>query len=156
MEDQFAKYLRLFGTLFLTLFGFIVAVIVVLLSLRFMFGLLSYIPWFTYVYMILILFVPAALFISVFISYFIRTRYHPSAAIRAVSYFVFSAALLTWATCFIWDMISFFKHVYTDIGKYYTYNLLLLSASVGLIFFVGIIQAFSRPEEKDWMAKHRE
>ncbi len=73
MEDRFGKYLRLLGSIFFLVLGFIVAVILLLLTVRLFFGLMSYIPWITYIYMIFIILVPAALFIPAYIVY------HPEA-----------------------------------------------------------------------------
>ncbi len=156
MEDNFGKYLRLFGTLFLTVIGFIIAFILLLLGLRLFFGLLSYIPWFTNVYMILILMLPAALFISAYIIYFKRTTLHPAAAIRIISYIIFSIALILWGIFFIWDLLIFFRHVYQTIDRYHSYNMIFLAANVACFFLVGVMQAFTTEKEKDWMEKQQD
>src|SRR5215212_4189974 len=107
MEDNSGKILRLFGTLFFTFLGFIVALALLMLGVRFFFGLLSYISWIDYFFMIFILSVPAALFITVFIIYFKRTRSHRSPAVRWISYTIFVAALLAWIFYFVKDLILF-------------------------------------------------
>jgi hypothetical protein len=153
MEDTFGKYLRLFGTLFFTFIGFIIAFILLMLGIRGFFGLLSYIPWFTYVFMVLILMFPASLFISAYIIYFIKTKTHPSKIIRTISYSLFSVALLFWAYFFVSDLILFFRHFYNTIDMYSTYNLLFLAINVGCFFFIGVMQAFTTEKEKDWMER---
>ncbi len=156
MEDRYTKYFNLSLKLFFTFLAFIVALIIILVGLKFMFGLLDQIPWFVLVYMLFIVMVPAALFISIFLIYFRRTRFHPSVAVRAISYTVFSFALLLWAGLFVMDLIHFFKKESREIGGYYSYNIFLLTGSVVLIFLVGIMQALSTEKEKDWMDKRHD
>ena len=153
MDDQFGKYIRLFGTLFFTLIGFIVSLLLLMLGLRLFFGLLSYIPWFTYIYMIFIIMVSSALFISVFIVYMRRTAFHPSRIIRYISYSLFSIALLAWGVCLFLDLKTFFTYAYVEIGKYNSYNMIFLASNVACIFLVGIMQAFTTAKEKDWMER---
>jgi len=156
MDDTFGKYLRLFGTLFFTFIGFILAFALLMLGVRLFFGVLSFIPWFSYVYMILILMFPTALFVSVYIIYFKRTGKHPSIAVRVISYFLFVIALFSWGFFFVRDIQVFFKHYYYTIDRYETYNLLFLACNVGCIFFTGVMQALSTEKEKDWMEKVKE
>ncbi len=153
MEDRYSKYFNLSLKLFFTFLVFIVALIVILVGLRFMFGLLDQIPWFVLMYMLFIIMVPATLFISIFLIYFRRTRLHPSAVVRMISYTVFSMALLAWVGLFVLDLVYFFKKESRDIGGYYSYNIFLLTGSVVLIFLVGIMQALSTEKEKDWQEK---
>jgi hypothetical protein len=77
-------------------------------------------------------------------------------AVRAISYTVFSFALLLWAGLFVMDLVHFFKKESREIGGYYSYNIFLLTGSVVLIFLVGIMQALSTEKEKDWMDKRHE
>lgn len=149
MHDQ-GKYLRLFATLFFTFIGFVVAFILLLLAVKLFFGLLSYIPRFMYVYMLFLLLVPAALFISAYIVYFRKTTNHPSKPVRLISYVIFSIALIVWASVFVIDMVAFFKHFYNTIDKYNSYDLFFLAGNVALFFLVGIIQALTTEKEKDW------
>lgn len=153
MEDQFGKYLRLFGSIFLLALGSIVALILVLLGIRLLFGLMSYIPWITYIYTLFILLVPAVLFITAYIIYFKRTFSHPDKTTRWISYFLFSAALLAWAVFLFSDLLIFYKHAYTSIGMYNCYDMIFLASNVACIFIVGVLQAFTTTKEKDWMEK---
>ena len=155
MEDN-GKYLRLFGTLFFTFIGFILAIVLLLLGLKFFFGMLSYIPGVVNIFTLFIICVPAALFISVYAIFFKRTRSHPSAPARIISYILFTIALAAWIFFFVKDMIIFFKHFYTSVGEYMSYDMIFLSANVFLIFLVGIIQAFTVKKEVDWMERRRE
>ena len=156
MEDRYSKYFQLSFNLFFTLLGFILSLLLLMLGLKFIFGLLDKIPWFVFMYMMFIIMIPAALFITIFIIYFKRTTRHPSAVVRGISYSIFTVALLFWGAAFIWDMIEFFKKGSREISNYYSYNIFLLAASVAAIFLVGILQAFTTEKEKDWMEKRKE
>jgi hypothetical protein len=151
MEDSFGKYLRLFGTLFFVFLGFLVSLALLMLGIKFFFGMLNYIPWFTYLYMSFIIMFPAAIFVTAYIIFFRRTKNHPSRPIRMISRAIFVMALLAWAYFFISDLVIFFRHFYTTIERYNTYNLLFLSINIGCIFFVGVMQALTTEKEKDWM-----
>ncbi len=155
MEDHFGKYLRLFGSIFLLVIGGLLTLILLLLGAKLLFGLLSYISWISYVYMIFILLVPSILFISIYIVYFKRTRSHPVKIIRWISYLLFSAALTTWLLFLILDIQTFFKYAYNAIGMYRSYDMVFLASNVAGIFLVGVLQAFTSEKEKDWMENYR-
>lgn len=153
MEDHFGKYLRLFGTIFFSVIGFILAFILLLLGVKLLFGLMSYIPWFTYVYTIFIILLPSALFITAYLIYFKRTVTHPNKVIRWISYTLFSVGLILWAIFLVWDMGLFYKYTYTVIGMYHSYDMIFLIANVACFFIVGVMQALTTAKEKDWMEK---
>ncbi len=155
MEDN-GKYLRLFGTIFFSFIGFIVALIIVLFAFRVFFGLLSYVPWTTYIFILFIISVPAALFISVYIIYYYRTRSHPSAGARWFSYILFAIALAAWGFSFISDMVTFFQHHYAAISYYMSYDMIFLIANVACLFFVGMVQALATKKEPGWMDRRRD
>lgn len=155
MEDQQGKYIQLFGTIFFVFIGFIVSILLLLMGLRLLFGLLNYVPWFTYIYIVFILLVPSALFISVYLIYLKRSKFHPSKAIRIISNSFFILAIACWAFCLGRDMITFFQKGYTDIGRYFSYNMIFLVANVAGIFLIGIIQALTTAKEKDWMERNQ-
>jgi len=155
MEDRFGKYLRLFGTIFFLIIGFIVSIILVLLAIRLFFGLLSYISWVSYLYMTFIILVPAALFIPAYIVYMKRTAAHPNKPVRWISYVIFSVAIAVWASFLVLDMITFFRYAYPAIGMYRSYDMIFLAANVGCFFLVGVMQAFTTEKEKDWMERSR-
>lgn len=156
MQDRHGNYIRLFGTLFFTFIGFIITILLVILLMRGVFGLLNFIPGLVNIFTLFIISVPAALFISVYSIYFRRTALHPSKPVRMISYALFTAALIAWVYFFITDIIRFFKHYYTAVGQYMSYDLFFLAANVFCIFLVGIIQALSVRNEPDWMERKRD
>lgn len=155
MEDHFGKYLRLFGSIFFLVIGFIVAIILLLLGFRLLFGLLSYVPWFTYVYMIFIILVPSGLFIPAYVVYLKRTVSHPNKQVRWISNIIFSGMIAAWSVFLVLDMIIFFKHAYPAIGMYNSYDMVFLTANVACFFLIGLMQAFTTAKEKDWMERSR-
>jgi hypothetical protein len=150
------KYIRLFGTIFFTFIGFIVALGLLILGLRTIFGVLDYMPWFSVMFTLFIICVPAVLFITVYIIYVKHTKPHPSKAAKIFSYIIFTIALGAWLYFWVLDIIIFFKHHYTSIGEYHCYNLAFLAANVFIIFLVGIVQALSTKKEVDWMEKSKQ
>ena len=155
-EDRFSKYFQLVFNLFFTVVGFLIALVLIMLGLKYAFRLLDYIPWFVYMYVLFILSVPAALFISVFVIYFKRTYSHTSAVVKGISFSIFTIAIILWAAAYILDMIYFIKKGSRQVSDYYSYNYILLISSIVVIFFIGVMQALSAEKEKDWMEKRRE
>ncbi len=156
MESRFEKFLRLFGMLFLSLIGGIVFVALLMMLVRLMFGVLDSMSWFSYFYLSAMLLLPSLFFITVFGYYFKRTKAHPSVVARWISYVIFTTAILTWITVLVMDTLSLMHTGSPEITKYNSYNLLLLTGNIGLIFFVGVLQALTTEKEKDWMEKHAE
>ena len=154
MDDN-GKYLRLFGTLFFTFIGVIVSLLLIMLGLRLLFGILDYIPWFSLMFTLFVVCVPAILFITVYVIYIKHTKAHPSTPVKVFSYTVFTAALAAWLFFWVKDIMVFFKHYYNGISEYNCYNLAFLSANVFAIFFVGIVQALTVKKEVNWMDRER-
>jgi hypothetical protein len=153
MGDQFGKFIRLFGNIFFSFIGFIVLISLLLLGLRFFMGALDYLSWFRYFYLSLMLMIPSVLFITVFVIFLKRTKFHPSKLVRIISDTIFVSAILSWLVVLGFDSIQFLKNGYPDIDKYFSYNLLYLVINVATIFIVGIIQALTTAKEKDWMER---
>jgi len=53
-------------------------------------------------------------------------------------------------------LIYFFKTGSREVGKFNSYNVVYLAASVATIFLVGVMQALSTEKEKDWLEKRKE
>ncbi len=156
MEDKFAKYLQLSNRLVISLIAFVAALILILLGLKYAFRLLDSIPWFVYVFTLFIIMVPTLVFITIFLVFFSRTKKHPSATVRYISWGLFILALAAWTYFMVADLVTFFKTGSQSISYYNSYSVLFLAGSVALIFIVGIIQALSTPKEKDWIEKRNE
>jgi len=89
-----------------------------------------------------------------FTSYFSRGLNHTHPTSSDGFHLLFIAAILAWASVLTLDTAGFFKSASTEIGKYYSYNLLFLTSNIGMIFLVGVLQALTTEKEKDWMDKH--
>ena len=154
MEEN-GKYLRLFGTILFSVIGFILALILVFLCLRLFFGLLSYVPWTTYIFILFIISVPATLFISIYLIYFFRTRSHPSKGARWFSYILFAAFFAAWGYFYISDLVIFFKYHYTAISYYMSYDMIFLISNIVCLFLLGMVQALAMKKEPDWLERRK-
>jgi hypothetical protein len=150
------KYIRLFGTIFFSFIGFIAAFALLMVGLKYTFRILDHIPWFSLMFTLFIICVPAVLFITVYLIYIVHTKPHPSKVAKIFSYILFAVALASWAYYWFLDFVIFFKYHHNSIGQYNCYNLAFLAGNVGLIFFVGIIQALSSKKEVGWMERQQQ
>ena len=154
MEDRFVKYSKLYAIIFLmflsvpVLLGLIVAV----------FYGVSKVVSSTYVDIIFglgVITLAPALFSSVYVIFFKRTKQHPVAWVRLVSMILFSAGIIISIAVLIMDMINFFDKFKIDITSYYCFSLVYMAGNVGMLFLIAIIQAFTTQKEVDWMERKR-
>lgn len=155
MKDDPGKLIRLFGMLFLAVVGFLVAFILLFLGIRLLFGLVNELPWISYVYILFILSVPAAIFITAFTVFCSRTRSHPSRPVRIISFVLFVVFLCAWVVFYIMDIVTFFRTAQTQIVDYNSWDLIFLTANVACLFIVGVIQALSSAKEEDWLVRNK-
>lgn len=154
--QQRDKHFKL-GLLFIiTALSFIVALVLLFLFMKLVFGVMSYMPWLTYVFTVGVLSAPAAVFFPAWIIFIRRSAGHPVQWVRIFSYILMSAMLLLWGMFYIYDLITFFRTGSAAIKNYLSWEMVFLASNVALIFIAGVIQALSLPPEKDWMAKARE
>jgi len=156
MRGRVSSFILIFGSIFFSAVGAVLALAIFFLVVRLLFGVLSYLPWITYAYALLILLFPAMLFISVYILYFKRTLRYPVKVVKWISISLFMIALLSWVAVLIYDLMLFFKKGSIEIDPYFSYNRVFLTANVTAIFLTGTMQALSLPAEKDWMEKRKE
>ena len=154
MEEN-GKYLRLLGRIGLMFVVFIATLTILMYALKYFFGILDMMPWFSLMFALFIICVPAVIFMTVYYIYY-HTKGHPSKPVRIFSNIVFAVMLAAWAFYWIWDFIIFFQKQFRDIQHYNTYNLAFLSANIGVIFLVGIVQALTTKKEVNWMDRERE
>lgn len=150
------KHIRLFGTIFLSLLGFLAGIALLLFLFRWLMVGMDQFRWFNHVYMVLMLLLPSLILGSAFTLFFIRTRHHPSAGIRLVSRILCSLALLYALFVVFHDLWFFYQHRYAEINRYLSFGLLFLVSEVALLFFVGVLQALTTGKEKDWMERARD
>lgn len=155
MEPKSARFLQLLALIGSVFVGVLVSLLLILVIFRFMMAALDQIPWLTYIYMGVMLCIPPVLFSTVFYIFFKRTGSHPSKPVRLFSKSVFLLAIVYWMYLLITDFIFFLQNGYGELGKYGTYNLIPLFATVALIFFMGVLQALTTEKEVDWMEKHK-
>jgi len=150
MEDRFLKYSKLYilifllflaipvilGLLVITFYGFSKLVSSNVVDIIFGLGVITLAP---------------ALFSSVYVVFFKRTKQHPVATVRIISKIFFLMGIVCSMIVLVLDMITFFKKFEIDITAYHSFNLAYLAGNVGGIFLIAIIQAFTTQKEVDWM-----
>ena len=152
MNDP-GKYIRLFGTLVLSFIVFILVLILLFLGIRLVFGFVNELSWFTYVFSVFVLSVPATIFLTAYTIFYFRTKKHPSKAVRIISSILFVTFICAWVFFYISDMIAFFTKGQTQIVETKSWNIIFVVASISCLFIVGIIQALSAPKEQDWLER---
>ena len=148
------KYIRLTGILFLAFAGFILALILLFLGIRLVFGFVNELSWFSYVFSVFVLSVPATIFITAFTIFFFRTKKHPAGAIKVISSILFVLFFCAWIIFYVLDMIAFFREGQTQIVDTHSWEMIFLAASISCLFIVGVMQALNTPREQDWLSRH--
>jgi hypothetical protein len=156
MEDKYSKYLQLSMNIFFVFIGFVAALLGLLLGLKYLMGVLDYLPFFSYLFTLFIMLVPSALMIAIFTIFFKRSLTHPAVLVKWISLVIFCIAIAGWLYFILMDVLFFFKSGAREVGKYNSYNVFYLSGSVATIFLVGVMQALTTEKEKDWMEKRME
>lgn len=156
MRSKASNLILIFGSIFLSVVGSLLALGVVFFLIRLFFGVLSYLPWITYLYMVMILLFPSILFISVYIIFLKRTLKYHAKLVRWISIVLFVAAILSWIYVVISDFSWYLQYGRTEIANYYSFNIVFLFINVVIIFSTGILQALSMPAERDWLEKRKE
>ncbi len=152
MEEN-GKYLRLLGRLGLAFLVFMVSLFLLIYGLKYFFRILDSMSWFSLFFALFVICVPSLIFVTVYFIYYNHTKGHPNKAVRLFSNTVFALLLCSWFYFLVLDIILFSTKQYRDIEHYNTYNLAFLSANVGIIFFIGIVQALTTKKEVHWMDK---
>ena len=150
-QPALEKYLQLLGLLLLSAIGLTLAFILLLVGFRGLFGIFNSLPWVAFIYRSLLLIVPFAVFVPVYVIFFRRSATHPVAAVRIISRLLFIAAIISWVYALGSDLLAFGANKSMTIEGYLSFDLFFLAGHVAAIFFVGIVQALSMPTEPDWM-----
>ncbi|MEO6583017.1 MAG: hypothetical protein ABIO05_01760 [Ferruginibacter sp.] len=153
MNDA-SKYIRLFGMLLLTAVSFITGVLLLFFVIKLVFGFLNNLPWFTIVYSVFVLSVPAAIFIGAYTIFFRRLKNQTAKSVKIFSAIIFIAFIVAWLFYYIADLLAFVKTGKVDIVETHSWNLLLIVASIAALFLTGIVHALNSPKENDWLDKH--
>jgi hypothetical protein len=98
---------------------------------------------------------PAVIILSTNTIFLIRTKNHPSKIIRAISYCCFMIGMGAAVTVIAMDIPLFFKAHGNNIIDYKNYSLVFIAGTIGLLFLVALMQAFTTKKEVHWTEKHR-
>ena len=152
MEDKFVRYTKLYILIFL-MFLSIPVIIALLIGIFYGFSKLISSGPVDFIFQLLILSLPAAVFIAAYSIFLKRTKQHPSSIVRICSMIFFVAGLICCIGLLARDIISFFKQPTNDVISYYCYSVAFLAANIGALFLIAIIQAFTTKKEADWMER---
>lgn len=152
MDDRFLKYSKLYiiiflmflaipvilGLLIVTFYGVSKLVSSSIVDIIFGLGVITLAP---------------ALFSSVYVIFFKRTKQHSSATVRIISRILFVIGIVCSITVLVMDIISYFTKYNVDIDGYKCFSLPYLTGNVAGLFIIAIIQAFTTRKEVDWMQR---
>ena len=152
MEDRFLKYSKLYILIFLL---FLAIPVILGLLIAIFYGISKVVSSnvVDVIFGLGVITLAPALFSSVYVVFFKRTKQHPSAIVRIVSKTLFVLGIVCSVTILVNDIITFFTKYDIDITSYRCFSLAYLAGNVGMIFLVGIIQAFTTQKEADWMER---
>jgi hypothetical protein len=151
MQDNLEKYLQLLGLILLSVAGFLIAFVLLLLGFRGLFGLFSYVPWIAVVYKFCLMCIPFMVFMAAYVIFFRRNRLHPAAWVRFTSALIFTIAIGSWIFALSKDMYNFSAKGTFTVEGYLSFNMFFLAGHVATIFLTGILQALTTAKEPDWM-----
>lgn len=150
-EEKVGRYIRLFGNIFFSFVFFLLFLVAIFFIIKFAFGFLDSFSFTEIFFRSVMILAPGIFFISVVLYYWKRTKKVISPAAKYISMAIFVVILCAWAYSMVNDMITFSKHGYDDIKRYFSFSLTMLAGSIGLILFIGVMQALAEPEEEDWL-----
>ncbi len=151
MEDKFIRYSKLYFLIFL-LFLSVPVIIVLLIGVFYGFSKLVSIAPLQFIFELLILSVPCAIFASAYYIFFRRTKFHPSPVVRVISRILFVIGFCLALVFLVLDIITYF-HKHIDISDYRSFGTWYLAGNIGGLFIIAIMQAFTTEKEKDWMER---
>ena len=154
MEDRFIKYSKLYALIFL-MFLAVPVILGILIAAFYGLSKLVSSSVVDIVFSLSIITLAPALFSSVYVIFYRRTKKHPVAWVRFVSIIFFVAGILVSTSVLLIDMISFFTKLNIDITAYRCFSLPYMAGNVAGLFLIAIIQAFTTQKEVDWMERSR-
>ncbi len=154
MEDRFIKYSKLYVLIFLM---FLAVPVLLGLIIAAFYGISRLVSSSVadLIFGLAVITLAPALFSAVYVIFFKRTKRHPVAAIKWISWILFTAGIIISVGVLIMDMISFFNKFKIDISSYYSFSLVYMAGNVAMLFLIAIIQAFTTKKEVDWMDRSR-
>jgi hypothetical protein len=155
MDDKFVKYSKLYLYIFLSIFAVLLGVALIISVFYGISKIISSGPV-DILFELIVITVPATIFCTAYIIFFKRTKYHPSKPVKYISYVLFVLALCYCLFGLGWSIQNYFTVKSHSIAEYHTFSLLFLAGNVGLLFFIGIMQALTTEKEVDWMDRRKD
>ena len=154
MEDRFIKYSKLYALIFL-MFLAVPVILGILIAAFYGLSKLVSSSVVDIAFGLCVITLAPALFSSVFVIFYRRTKKHPVAWVRFVSIIFFVVGILVSTSVLIIDMISFFTKFNIDITAYRCFSLPYMAGNVAGLFLIAIMQAFTTNKEVDWMERNK-
>ncbi|MBK8608682.1 MAG: hypothetical protein IPL84_01665 [Chitinophagaceae bacterium] len=154
MDDRFTKYSKLYLLIFL-MFLSVPVVLAIIIAAFYGISKLVSSSIVDIIFGLGIVTLAPALFSTVYVIFFKRTKTHPVAAVRAISKTVFVVGIAVSVVVLVIDMIAFFTKFNIDIAGYRSFSLAYMAGNVALLFLIAIIQAFTTKKEVDWMDRRQ-
>ena len=154
MEDRFTKYSKLYFLIFLL---FLSVPIIIALFVAVMYGLFRLVSSrpIDMLYELLIISLAPAIFATVYFIFFKRTKKHPNAVVRAISFLFFIVGFCSCIVVLVKDYTRFFTKQISDTEGYWGFGLIFLAGNVAALFFIALLQAFTTNKEEDWLEKRK-
>ncbi len=156
MDNKATKFSKLYSYLFVSVFIFLGGLAAILGGLYGIVKTIASRPVDVFLELT-ILAIPTIIFLFAYIVFALRTKKnHPKAAIRAISYVLFTLAIAYCIYGFSISVITYLKKgASMGINEYHTYTIYYLAGNITLLFIIGIIQALSMDKEEDWMERKK-
>ncbi|MBL0183999.1 MAG: hypothetical protein IPP96_17645 [Chitinophagaceae bacterium] len=154
MEDRFLKYSKLYALIFLL---FLSVPVIIGLAIFFFWGFSKLVSSsiVDVIFGLGIITIPPALFSTVHLIFYKRTKRHPAVWVRYISYPFFAVGIVFSIYVLMTDLIAFFSYYSTDIASYNCYSLIYMAGNIAGLFIIALMQAFTTNKEVDWMDRHR-
>lgn len=154
MDDRFTKYSKLYLLIFLMS---LCVPVVIGLFVALMYGFFSLVPVkpASMVYELLIISLAPSVFAAVYYIFFKRTKKHPAAVVRGISYIMFGIGFCSCIVVLALDYKSFFNNAIFGAGGYYSFAILFLAGNIASLFLIALLQALTTNKEEDWVEKRK-
>lgn len=154
MDDRFTKYSKLYLLIFLM---FLSVPVFIGVFVAVMYGFFSLVPVkpASMLYELLIISLAPSVFAAVYFIFFKRTKKHPSAIVKGISYIMFAIGFTSCIIVLALDYKSFFNNAVFGAGGYYSFGILFLAGNIASLFIIALLQALTTNKEEDWLEKRK-
>ena len=154
VEDKFIRFTKLYALILLTIIGAAAIIAGIFWTFYGFAKIVDKGPVDT-IFGFFTLLIPVAILLSAFIIFAFRTRKHPVAIVRYISWIIFAIGICYCITWLVLDFHTFFFHKTVDVYEQDIFSIGFLGGNIVALMFIAILQALTMPKEKDWMDRER-